>query len=428
MILRYVYGRLLIDTVKRHMSRNVLGIETSCDDTGVAIVNTNRQILAEVKYNQWTVHKSLGGAPARRADTSWPGGVIPNLARKLHYEHLPDAVSACISKMPNGWQDIEAVALTVKPGLLPCLWEGLKFSRLLLNKYAVSFIPIHHMESHALTSRLFDPAIEYPFLTLLISGGHCLLALAQSYDTFYRLGESIDNSPGNCIDRISRQLGLFELSTGNGVEDCLSGGALMEKFASNGDFTSYPAFEHLVRSYCRRHRDCTFSFSGLLASVQRLVDRRIDEHYQLRPVNNVERKFLYEQDISNICASVLNAVSVHLEDRLRRALVYLQHEKKPVKTVVLSGGVAANLYIRQRLEKIISHEFGLRLSTPAVKYCTDNGVMIAWNGCEKLLHHSADITHPNKQNSNYWDHLKPQARCEFGSDLSLELKLLNIKL
>lgn len=176
--------------------KTVLGIETSCDDTGVAIVNTNREILAERKYNQWIIHKKLGHAKLKGKHTSWPGGVVPDLAKRLHNENLIHAVSDCISKMKNGWSEIDAIALTIKPGLEPCLWEGIKFTKQLLDKYKLPFIPIHHMEAHALTSRLFDKNIKYPFLTLLISGGHCLLALAESYNKFYRLGESLDISPG----------------------------------------------------------------------------------------------------------------------------------------------------------------------------------------------------------------------------------------
>lgn len=177
--------------------KTVLGIETSCDDTAVGIVNTNRELLAESKYNQWIVHKKQGHAKSKQnSSTSWPGGVIPDLARKLHRENLVHAVSDCVEKLDNGWADIDAIALTTKPGLEPCLWEGIKFTKLLLNKYKIPFIPIHHMEAHALTSRLFDKNVKYPFLTLLISGGHCLIALAESFNTFYRLGESIDISPG----------------------------------------------------------------------------------------------------------------------------------------------------------------------------------------------------------------------------------------
>jgi len=181
-----------------YSSKNVLGIETSCDDTGVAIVSTDRKILAESKYNQWSIHKKSGHAKTKTPN-SWGGGVIPNLARKLHNENLVKAVSDCIEKMNEGWKDIDAIALTTKPGIEPCLWEGINFTKLLLKKYKLPFIPIHHMEAHALTNRLFANDLEFPYLTLLISGGHCILALVERHDKFYRLGECIDIAPGKNI-------------------------------------------------------------------------------------------------------------------------------------------------------------------------------------------------------------------------------------
>jgi N6-L-threonylcarbamoyladenine synthase len=173
--------------------KTVLGIETSCDDTAVAIVNTNREILAESKYNQWIVHKKIGSS---KKNSNWSGGIVPDLAKKLHSEYLMVAVSDCIEKMRNGWSDIDAIAVTTRPGLEICLWEGINFTKLLLNVRKLPIIPIHHMEAHALTSRLFDPTLKFPFLTLLISGGHSLLVFVEDNERFYALGRSLDSSPG----------------------------------------------------------------------------------------------------------------------------------------------------------------------------------------------------------------------------------------
>ena len=175
----------------------VLGIETSCDDTACAVVDSNSRILAEQKFNQWSIHKRLGGAKV--AFNSFAGGIKPELARRLHAQNLIWSVSDCIEQMgDDAWKRIDAIALTVKPGLEPCLWEGVKFTRLLLRKHKLPFIPIHHMEAHALTCRMFD-SVPYPYLTLLISGGHCLLALVKGFDDFSRLGETVDISPGNHV-------------------------------------------------------------------------------------------------------------------------------------------------------------------------------------------------------------------------------------
>lgn len=235
----------------------VLGIETSCDDTAVAIVTTDRVIKAESKYNQWSVHKTLGKSKDKNMNTSFMGGIIPNVARLLHNENLIYAVSDCIKKVNNDWNNIDAIALTVKPGLEPCLWEGIQFTKLLLKKYKLPFIPIHHMEAHALTPRLFNRNLKFPYLTLLISGGHCIIALVENENKFYRYGESIDISPGNFIDKIARQLGLFHLN-----EECSSGGALLELFAKNGDPDSFPRIIKSVVTYCKQNKNCDVSFAG----------------------------------------------------------------------------------------------------------------------------------------------------------------------
>jgi glycoprotease/Kae1 family metallohydrolase len=236
----------------------VLGIETSCDDTAVGVVTSDRKILAESKYNQWSKHSKLGMS---KKDSQWSGGVVPDLAKKLHSVNLIHAVSDCIEKLPNGWSDIDAIALTTRPGLEICLWEGINFTRLLLNKYRLPLIPINHMEAHALTSRLFDPSLKYPFLTLLISGGHCLLVLAEEYDRFYQLGSSIDSSPGIYLDKVARSLGLFEIESanqdnGNDQTYGLSGGALVEKYAAKNGIVNekrFNSFINSVKAYCGKN-------------------------------------------------------------------------------------------------------------------------------------------------------------------------------
>jgi N6-L-threonylcarbamoyladenine synthase len=143
-------------------------------------------------------------------------------------------------------------------GLEPCLWEGIQFTKLLLHKYKLPFIPIHHMEAHALMPRLFDPAMKFPFLTLLVSGGHCILALVEAENKFWRLGESIDISPGNFIDKVARKLGLFQINDG-----FTSGGALLEHFAKGGDPHRFEFIMKSVQEHCKRNKTCDFSFAGI---------------------------------------------------------------------------------------------------------------------------------------------------------------------
>ena len=226
----------------------VLGIETSCDDTAVAIVSTEREVLAESKYNQFSVHRRVGHS---KANSQWSGGIYPNEAKKLHSQNLVRAVNDCIEKMPRGWSDIDAIALTTRPGLEICLWEGINFTKQLLRNYNRKFIPIHHMEAHALTSRLFEVNLKFPFLTLLISGGHCLLVLVEDYDKFVRLGESIDSSPGVYIDKVARELGLFELMRASS-DELMSGGEMVERMAaqSSSDLGEYAKILESNRLFC----------------------------------------------------------------------------------------------------------------------------------------------------------------------------------
>jgi N6-L-threonylcarbamoyladenine synthase len=130
------------------------------------------------------------------------GGIIPGLAARLHRQYLLNCVSHCIENIENGWNSVDAIALSIKPGLSICLWEGINFTRLLLEKYKKKFIPIHHMESHALTIRLFNKEIQYPYLALLISGGHTLIVLVQDCETYLRFGEAKNLAIGNCIDKV----------------------------------------------------------------------------------------------------------------------------------------------------------------------------------------------------------------------------------
>ena len=345
---------------------SVLGIECSCDDTSVGVVNSNRQVLAESKYNQWMYHKKLGHS--KRSSNLFSGGIVPNIARLLHHENLIPAVSDCIEQLPNKWNDINAIALTVKPGLEPCLWEGIQFTKLILKKHKLPFIPIHHMEAHALVAKLDNPNIEYPFLTLLISGGHCLLAVCENENNFLRLGTTIDIAPGNFIDKLARKLGLFNLES---LDNNLSGGALIELMAGpTGDPYAYKAIIRMVENYCRQNKNCDFSFSGFLSALHRLIDQLYKAE---------DNKILNTNVLSNICATIQHLIAIQLEDRLKRAIKFCNLRNINIKHTVIAGGVASNLYIKSYLEKLTT-DTDTKLSIPPVRYCTDNGVMIAWNG------------------------------------------------
>lgn len=208
--------------------------------------------------------------------------------------------------------------------------------------------------------------------------------------------------------------------------DCNSGGALMEKYAMSGDQNSFPNLINMTLNFCRKYKNCNFSYSGLLASTHRIIDKLIEQDFQIININGEQKRFLKDQLIANICASIQKAICIQLEDRLKRSLIYLQYKNILVKNLVVSGGVASNIYIRSRIENLCKN-FELRLSCPPVKYCTDNGVMIAWNGCEKLINKSDDIIYPKDQNEQFFQNLKPLSKAEFGIDIIEKINKLNIK-
>lgn len=220
-------------------------------------------------------------------------------------------------------------------------------------------------------------------------------------------------------------MGLFEISK----FDCASGGAILEKYASYGNPNSYEKIINMSRNYLFKNKDCNFSFSGLLAQIFKLINDLLKKEECITKINlNGEEKFILKEEIiSNICALVQNVITLQLEDRVKRAFEFLRSKKIHVKHFVLSGGVASNLYIRNELENIC-FEYQVRTSMTPIKYCTDNGVMIAWNGCEKLLENSKDIIFPDEKNNLLLKNLKPSPKCELGESLETELKLLKIKI
>jgi len=230
---------------------------------------------------------------------------------------------------------------------------------------------------------------------------------------------------GNCIDKIARQMGLFEIRK----FDCASGGAILEKCASNGNPNSYENIINMSRNYLLKNKDCNFSFSGLLAQIFKLINNLLNkEENNTRIIINGEEKYILKEEIiSNICALVQNVITLQLEDRVKRAFEFLKSKNINIKHFVLSGGVASNIYVRKELEKTCL-KYQVQTSMTPIKYCTDNGVMIAWNGCEKLLDNSKDIVFPEEQNNMFFKNLKPNPKCELGESLEAELKLLKIKL
>ncbi|TDH07194.1 hypothetical protein EPR50_G00121140 [Perca flavescens] len=372
-------------------SRLVLGIETSCDDTGAAVLDETGEILGESLHSQKEVHLRTGG-------------IIPTVARQLHRENIERVVQEALERSVTDPSRLSAVATTVKPGLGLSLGVGLEFSQRFVRQHNLPFIPIHHMEAHALTVRMLQP-VAFPFLVLLVSGGHSLLAVARGVDDFLLLGHTLDEAPGDTLDKVARRLSLIkhpQCST-------LSGGQAIELLAKDGDRMRFPFRTPMGQTY-----DCCFSFAGLRNQVNMLIMKKEAEE-------GIGQGTLLSC-VNDIAAAAQHTVASHLAKRTHRAILFckaigLLPSSSP--TLVLSGGVASNQYIRKALT-LITDATGLRLLCPPAKFCTDNGVMIAWNGVERLREGKGIL--PPDVDVSY----EPKAR--LGVDMTAEVKAAAIRL
>ncbi|XP_050302013.1 tRNA N6-adenosine threonylcarbamoyltransferase, mitochondrial [Anthonomus grandis grandis] len=349
------FSRLIHQNVFRY-KHVILGIETSCDDTGCAIVDTEGNLLGEALHSQHLVHLNNGG-------------IIPPLAGDLHRQNIESVVKKALDHAQMRMEDVDAVATTIKPGLPLSLTIGTKYGKYLCKKYKKPFIPIHHMEAHALTARMTDKTLQFPFLVLLISGGHCLLAIAETVDKFWLLGDSIDDAPGEAFDKMARRMKLRNLPE----YSTLSGGQAIELAATKATDPLQFNFNIPMTAY----KDCQFSFAG----VKNVCTRHIMLQEKLHDV----APDAVIPDVNNLCASFLLVITRHLCHRLQRGIEYVERKElipPDRRTLVVSGGVACNNFIAEGL-KLVCDEFGYQLVRPPPKLCTDNGIMIAWNGVER---------------------------------------------
>ncbi|XP_009289232.1 PREDICTED: probable tRNA N6-adenosine threonylcarbamoyltransferase, mitochondrial isoform X1 [Aptenodytes forsteri] len=340
---------------KQHLRKLVLGIETSCDDTGAAVVDGAGNVLGEALHCQKEVHLQAGG-------------IIPVVAQQLHRENIEQVVKEALGVSGVSVRELAAIATTVKPGLALSLEVGLQYSLNLVSRYQKPFIPIHHMEAHALTIRLTHH-VEFPFLVLLLSGGHCILAVAQGVSDFLLLGQSIDIAPGDMLDKVARRLSLRK------HPECrsMAGGKAIEHLAQTGNRQ-----QHTFRLPMQQYRNCDFSFSGL----QNLVNKAIIQKEKEEGIQEGE----ILSCVKDIAAAVQHAVALHIIQRTYRAMLFCTKNRilsSKNATLVVSGGVASNQYIRKGLQTLAdANDFAFLCPPP--RLCTDNGVMIAWNGIERL--------------------------------------------
>ena len=318
----------------------ILGIETSCDETAAALVTADRRILAAPIAAQLDLHAPYGG-------------VVPEIAARAHVERLDLLIGAAMRQAGLGFGDLAAVAATAGPGLIGGLMVGLVTAKTLCLVHRLPLIAINHLEGHALTARLTD-GVNFPYLLLLVSGGHCQLLIVEDVGRYRRLGTTIDDALGEAFDKVAKMLGLG-----------YPGGPAVERLAREGDPARFAFPRPLLGQ-----PGCHFSFSGLKTAVRQAVLR-------LGPAA------LEPQNLADLCASFQEAAADSLAERTANAVDVFRERHPLGDTLVVAGGVAANARIRQRLDKLATGQ-GMRLVAPPLPLCGDNAVMIAWAGQERL--------------------------------------------
>jgi N6-L-threonylcarbamoyladenine synthase len=313
----------------------VLGIESSCDDSAAAIVRQDRAILANVVAGQDALHAAYGG-------------VVPEIAARAHVERLDHAVEQALGAAGLGLDDLDAVAVTAGPGLIGGVLAGVMTAKGIAAGAGLPLVGVNHLAGHALTPRLTD-GLGYPYLVLLVSGGHCQFLRVEGPEVFRRLGGTIDDAPGEAFDKTARLLGLPQ-----------PGGPAVEAAAAGGDPTRFAFPRPLL------DRDGSdLSFSGLKTALMRARDAVLGADGRLAA-----------RDRADLAAGFQAAVVDVLAEKSRRAIAMAD---APV--FAIAGGVAANAALRARLEAVAAAA-GVALVAPPLALCTDNGAMIAWAGIE----------------------------------------------
>lgn len=311
----------------------VLGIETSCDETAVALVGDDRRVPATMLRSQWAQHQHFGG-------------VVPELAARAHLDILPGMVKAVLQQAGISAADIAAVAVTAGPGLIGGLLVGATYGQMLALGWDKPLLALNHLEGHALTPRFCD-AVEFPYLLLLVSGGHSQFLWIKGVGDYELLGETLDDAVGEAFDKVAKILGLPQ-----------PGGPAIEQAALIGNATRFALPQPLAG-----RANCDLSLSGLKTAVRQMVGA-------LGPLDAAI--------VADMAASFQSTVARLLATKLKQAIRQTQ-----CNYVAVAGGVAANNFIRQELQKICTAQ-GCALLLPPLSLCGDNAVMMAWAGIERL--------------------------------------------
>lgn len=328
----------------------LLGIETSCDETAAAVIRGHpdlpREILSDLVLSQFDAHRPYGG-------------VVPEIAARAHILTLDRLIAAAIEKAGCGWEGLDGVAATAGPGLIGGVMVGLVTGKAIAAARNIPLVAVNHLEGHALSVRLVQP-VAFPYLLLLVSGGHCQLLDVRGVGDYVRLGGSLDDAAGEAFDKIAKLLGLG-----------YPGGPAVEQAALRGN----PKRFALPRPMLGRP-GCDFSFSGLKTAVRHMT---------------AGLGVLQDQDRADMAASFQAATADVMIDRCRNAMAMfrdrhgglLKNASSFKHSLVVAGGVAANQALRDALQ-ILCDQQDFMLATPPLRLCTDNAAMIGWAGIERL--------------------------------------------
>jgi len=310
---------------------NVIGIETSCDETSVAVISNGKLISNLISSQDFHVDY---------------GGVVPELSSRAHLQILMPLLKKALKQSNLTLKDIDLITATAGPGLIGALLVGLTFAKGLAYSLKKTFIPVNHIEGHIFSGFLMEEKPEFPYLCLVVSGGHTLLLIVKSDIEIIKLGTTVDDAAGEAFDKVSKLLGLG-----------YPGGPQIQKISENknSDFVDFPI------AHCQNEYD--FSFSGLKTSVIRFIQKEYGQSEKIP-----------DEHIPLIAASFQKAVVKALTRNVEKALSNFE-----VNSISLVGGVAANKFLREELEKI-SVRYNKKLIIPSLEFCGDNAAMIAYRG------------------------------------------------
>jgi len=317
----------------------ILGIETSCDETAAALYDTERGLLANEIFTQFDTHAPYGG-------------VVPELASRDHMRQMQPVVQAALKTADCKTTDIDAVAYTKGPGLVTALMVGASYAKSLAFSLGVPAVGVHHMEAHLLAAMLADNPPQFPFVALLISGGHTQLMAVESFGKYKLLGATLDDAIGEAFDKSAKIMGLP-----------YPGGPSLENILKDGQAGQVSLPRPMIR-----HPGCDMSLSGLKTAVSTLI----------------QQNELTDQFKADVSLEFHQAIADMLIIKTKRAL-----EQTGYKTVVVAGGVSANKYLRKRLDDAFAKK-NVKAFYPPMAFCTDNAAMVAFTGAENFKHGQQD--------------------------------------